>query len=148
MGHPHGGHIEHCSQMEGQAGSAGVVPAGGIDQEHLGGTIQAPHRLLEKRAFAEGQQARMVSSAGFALHRHLVDHPAFSKHGRPGPSRLPGRARSRPSSAEAHEASPYRPGFLAGHPRLGRQTGQLELGLAECFLRSRPAVLSHVQQGR
>ena len=55
-GHPDRGQPKHGPKVEGKAGAAGMVAAGGIDHQHLGGDRQGAHGLLEQRPFAEGEQ--------------------------------------------------------------------------------------------
>jgi hypothetical protein len=39
--------------VQGKAGAAGVVAAGGVDYQYLGGDRQGAHGLLEQRPFPE-----------------------------------------------------------------------------------------------
>ncbi len=55
MGHADGGHIEDRSQMEGQAGPAGMVAPGGIHQEDIGGLGQRSYRRLQQRSLPQRQ---------------------------------------------------------------------------------------------
>jgi hypothetical protein len=60
--------VQHCTEVEGEAGAAGVVSAGGVDQEHIGRNRNGSHGSLEQRSFSEGQQSwlvRCTRSAGY-----------------------------------------------------------------------------------
>ena len=48
-GHPDRGQPKNSPEMEGKAGTAGMVAAGGIDQQDLGGDRQGARGLLEQR---------------------------------------------------------------------------------------------------
>jgi hypothetical protein len=52
-GHPDRGQSKDGAEVQGKAGAAGMVAAGGVDYQHLGGDRQGAHGLLEQRPFPE-----------------------------------------------------------------------------------------------
>jgi len=49
----HGREVQHSAEVEGQAGSARVVAAGGVDQEHVRRLRQCAYRGFEQGALAQ-----------------------------------------------------------------------------------------------
>jgi hypothetical protein len=63
-GHSDRGQPKHGAKVQGKAGAAGMVAAGGIDHQHLRGDQQGPHGLLEQGSFPEGEQGGPVGPTG------------------------------------------------------------------------------------
>jgi hypothetical protein len=56
----HRGEVKDGAEMERQAGPARMIPAGRIDEQHIGECTKLSHRGLEQRAFAEREQSGLV----------------------------------------------------------------------------------------
>jgi hypothetical protein len=114
-GHSDRGQPKHGAKVEGKAGAAGMVAAGGIDHQHLGDDRQGTHGLLEQRAFAEGEQGRPVRPTGGPADAHPGQRAAAGDDRCPGESSVTGGA-GPVDSFEADEAG--------AEPQPGRRRGQ------------------------
>jgi hypothetical protein len=68
VGNAHGREIEDLAEVEGEAGAAGMVSAGGVDQEDVRRRGDGSHGGFEQRSLSEGQQSwlvRCARSAGY-----------------------------------------------------------------------------------
>jgi hypothetical protein len=63
VGDADGREIEDLAEVEGQAGAARMVPAGGVDQEDIRLRAEGSHGGFEQRSLSEGEQARLVRCA-------------------------------------------------------------------------------------
>jgi hypothetical protein len=57
------GDVQHRAEVEGEAAAAGMVSAGGVDQEDLRPRGEGAHGGLEQRSLSERQQSRLVRCA-------------------------------------------------------------------------------------
>jgi hypothetical protein len=133
-GHPDRGQAKHGAEVQRQAGAAGMVAAGAIDHQHLGGDRQGAHGLLKQRALAEGEQGWPVGPAGEAADAHPGQQAAAGGDRCPGePSVTGGAGLVDPFEADEAGADPQQvrrrlPGFR-GQLRQGvLQLGELGHG--------------------
>jgi hypothetical protein len=76
-------------ELQRQAGAAGMVAAGGIDHQHLGGDRQGANGPLEQRPFAEGEQCWPVGPTGGSADAHPGQQLAAVGDRCPGEPRSP-----------------------------------------------------------
>src|SRR6266536_5095114 len=60
--------IEHRAEVDGKAGAAWMVTAGGIDENNVRRLRKRPNCRLEQRAFPEREQARLVRGTRATWH--------------------------------------------------------------------------------
>jgi hypothetical protein len=90
--------VQHCTEVEGEAAAAGMVSAGGVDQEDIRLRGKGSHGGFEQMSLSEGQQPRLVRCARSAGYD---DRLAVDTRGRPG--RVARVARAAAASGEADE---------------------------------------------
>jgi hypothetical protein len=106
-GHPDRGQPKNSPQVEGKAGTAGMVAAGGVDEQDLGGERQGAHGLLEQRPFPESEQGRPVGPAGGPTGGHPGQQAATVRDRGPGePSVTHGTGPVDPFEADEAGADP------------------------------------------
>jgi hypothetical protein len=81
---PDGGQPKHGPQVQGKASTAGMVAAGGVDQQHLGGDGQGTNGLLEQGSLLEGEQGWQVGPAGGPAAGHPGQQATLVGDRRPG----------------------------------------------------------------
>ena len=75
-GDPDRGQPEHGPEVQGEAGTAGIIASGGVDQQHLGGGRQGAHGLLEQRSLAQREQGQAdLGDAGTTVAHPYGGHP-------------------------------------------------------------------------
>ena len=91
VGEADGRDAEHGAELEREPGTARMVAAGGVDEQHVGKLLEPAHRRLEQRALAQGEHARLVplgadgARDGDALRRSTAAaQPTSSGRPRPG----------------------------------------------------------------
>jgi hypothetical protein len=98
VGDADGWEIEDLAEVEGEAAAAGMVSAGGVDQEDIRLRGKGSHGGFEQMSLSEGQQPRLVRCARSAGYD---DRLAVDTRGRPG--RVARVARAAAASGEADE---------------------------------------------
>jgi hypothetical protein len=66
VGDPDGGETERPSEVEGEAGSSGMIAAGRVDDQYVGCGREAGDGRSEQRTLAQCEQALQVRTAGDA----------------------------------------------------------------------------------
>jgi hypothetical protein len=81
--------------VQGQAGPARVIAAGGVDEKDIGTAVECSYRGGEHGALAEREEPGSVRGAGDAGHDGLSHQPTGDGHDRPhpGPIARPSRPR-------------------------------------------------------
>jgi hypothetical protein len=126
-GHPDRGQPKHGAKVEGKAGAARMVAAGGVDQQDLGGERQGTHGLLEQRPFAEGEQGRQIRPTGGPTDGHPGQQAAAVGDRCPGEPSVTGGT----GPLDAFEADEAGADPQHGRRRLPVFGGQLPQGLLQ-----------------
>jgi hypothetical protein len=113
--------VQHRTEVEGEAGSAGMVSAGCVDQQHIRRSREGSHGGFEQWSLSEGQQARLVCCAGTARHHERL----LPDTGR-CPRRVASVARAAAASGEADEDAADPSAWLEA-PRRKLERGQAQL---------------------
>jgi hypothetical protein len=103
VGHADAREIEHRTEVDGEAGTTGVVASGGVRDDDLGLPGQRPNCRLQQSALAQRQQSRPVEGPSRAPHDRGPAEVAVGAHERrSGPAAL---ARSEGAPREADKAT-------------------------------------------
>jgi hypothetical protein len=118
VGDAHGREIEDLAEVEGEAGAAGMVSAGGVDQEGIRLRSECAHGGFEQSSLSESQPSRLVRRARSAGYDDRLPADAGRR-----PGRVARVAGAGAASGEADEdAADSRVGLEA--PRLRLEGGQ------------------------
>jgi hypothetical protein len=81
--------------VEGRAGPARVIAAGGVDEKDIGPAVQCSYCGGEYGALAKREEPGKVRCAGDAGHDGLGHKPTGNGHNRPHPGPVAGASRPR-----------------------------------------------------
>jgi hypothetical protein len=124
--------------MKGQPGLPGMVPAGGVDEHHVGSLWERHDRGLQQRPLAQGEEARLVGRQGPSLDGRVHRPTPRADEAR----RRPGSLASSPeagSGLEAYEAAGENDVVAWGDPRVRSERGQVPLDSHQLVRGVRPA---------
>jgi hypothetical protein len=109
-----GRELKHRAELEREAGSARMVATGRVGQEHVRRLLQGANGGFQERAFAEGEEARLVWRARMTSH-----HSRLSSDARGRPRRVADVAGARVPADETDEdaADPHAPPESPGRRR-------------------------------
>ena len=153
MGHPDRGDVEHGPEMEGEARSARMVTPRGVDQHKRRHRRKSLQRRSEKRAFAQGEEARVVGSPSNAGDDRNLGMVAALPHHGASPRRFPGAASPLATFLETDEAGSDGEVTLRRRPPIGRPVTNRGLRKDELSSRTGPvhrssSVISQSAPGR
>ena len=80
--------------MEREPGAAGMVTAGGVDEEHVGALWQSADGRREERALTQSEEAGLVGSRCATRQRRGGDQAPAANERRAGPGRFAAPARA------------------------------------------------------
>jgi len=140
VGDPHGGQVEHGTEVDGETSPAEMIAARRVHDQHVGADAQGPEGGLEQRPLAQSQQPRLVLCPGDSLDDGSGEDLMFADDGRRRPRPVTGRADTFRAPREAHETAADRERLgILGTVRRGSGSGEVVLDAPEIVGRDRPA---------
>jgi hypothetical protein len=79
IGHADRGHVQHCAEVQGEPAASRVIPAGGVEDEHVGTSGKRSNGPLEVRTPHQRQETRAVARIRSAPDDRAV-HDLASPH--------------------------------------------------------------------
>jgi hypothetical protein len=111
-------YIQDGAEFQSQARPARVVPASGVNEQHIRDSRERAHRRLKQRALAQGEHPRLIS-----LTRRTTDNRCVPVRRRGSPTVVALPAGAGKTALEADEAASH-DGGCRPEPRMWRQVGQ------------------------
>jgi hypothetical protein len=112
------GKPKNSPEVEREAGAAGMVASGRVDQQHLGGDRQGAYGLLEQRPLPEGEEGWQVRPAGGRADAHPSQQAAAVGYRCPGKPPSPAAPAPWTRSKQTKQA-PIRNTVVGGCQRSG-----------------------------
>ena len=132
MGNAHRRHVERSAEMEGETGTARMISAGRVHEQHVRQDRERRRRPREQRPLAQREAAGLVGGGSLA-----TDHDHVVIQGGGGPASIARLAWPVPATLEADEAAADT-GTRGGSPGLRGRGRQSKLQRPELLGRGRP----------